>query len=119
MRAAAPAARPRNRARAGRPRRTPVRAAPGCRDQDVSWLAGSLERKARRSPLQYPRNGETRKLSIRHWGREGCLYMDLVASRHPVTAGCDTAVLRVPRGSSEEHTSELLSLMRISYAVFC
>src|SRR3546814_8512724 len=26
---------------------------------------------------------------------------------------------RLPRGRSEEHTSELQSLMRISYAVFC
>src|SRR3546814_2718630 len=26
---------------------------------------------------------------------------------------------KCPRGRSEEHTSELLSLMRISYAVFC
>src|SRR3546814_4756136 len=28
-------------------------------------------------------------------------------------------VIVVPRGKSEEHTSELQSLMRISYAVFC
>src|SRR3546814_6899516 len=28
-------------------------------------------------------------------------------------------VLRGPQGRSEEHTSELQSLMRISYAVFC
>src|SRR3546814_2161255 len=32
-------------------------------------------------------------------------------------AGNDAPVLR--RGRSEEHTSELQSLMRISYAVFC
>src|SRR3546814_5879799 len=33
----------------------------------------------------------------------------------------DCAIIPVPRGSSrpEEHTSELQSLMRISYAVFC
>src|SRR3546814_7318942 len=36
------------------------------------------------------------------------------AARDP----CPTAVPR-PRGRSEEHTSELQSLMRISYAVFC
>src|SRR3546814_3428638 len=29
------------------------------------------------------------------------------------------AVRRLPAGRSEEHTSELQSLMRISYAVFC
>src|SRR3546814_6792295 len=31
--------------------------------------------------------------------------------------GCEG--LRLPEGRSEEHTSELQSLMRISYAVFC
>src|SRR3546814_9252909 len=30
-----------------------------------------------------------------------------------------TSGSRAPRGRSEEHTSELQSLMRISYAVFC
>src|SRR3546814_8200707 len=35
-------------------------------------------------------------------------------------AGADGAMLaRAPQGRSEEHTSELQSLMRISYAVFC
>src|SRR3546814_1829346 len=29
------------------------------------------------------------------------------------------ALVRAPRSGSEEHTSELQSLMRISYAVFC
>src|SRR3546814_7054689 len=31
----------------------------------------------------------------------------------------DAAAQRVSQGRSEEHTSELQSLMRISYAVFC
>src|SRR3546814_10572777 len=31
----------------------------------------------------------------------------------------DPRVVEVPHGRSEEHTSELQSLMRISYAVFC
>src|SRR3546814_8609203 len=30
-----------------------------------------------------------------------------------------TPMIRLPDGRSEEHTSELQSLMRISYAVFC
>src|SRR3546814_20117084 len=34
------------------------------------------------------------------------------------TAACATGMARRP-GRSEEHTSELQSLMRISYAVFC
>src|SRR3546814_5837274 len=33
--------------------------------------------------------------------------------------GCGTSTRRMHRGRSEEHTSELQSLMRISYAVFC
>src|SRR3546814_1824675 len=37
-----------------------------------------------------------------------------------IHAGGDGRDVRVlPRGRSEEHTSELQSLMRISYAVFC
>src|SRR3546814_1030743 len=31
----------------------------------------------------------------------------------------DTSIIVRPNGRSEEHTSELQSLMRISYAVFC
>src|SRR3546814_2096202 len=34
-------------------------------------------------------------------------------------ASHDAGVWRLPDGRSEEHTSELQSLMRISYAVFC
>src|SRR3546814_1276408 len=43
--------------------------------------------------------------------------------RHPVPAGEGIGIVdeapRHPRDRSEEHTSELQSLMRISYAVFC
>src|SRR3546814_7719292 len=41
--------------------------------------------------------------------------------RHAAFAGSETRVVRQIRPSdrSEEHTSELQSLMRISYAVFC
>src|SRR3546814_9769812 len=35
------------------------------------------------------------------------------------TAGGRALMLRIPKLRSEEHTSELQSLMRISYAVFC
>src|SRR3546814_8783136 len=40
-----------------------------------------------------------------------------VAVEHDMGAGLDLAGLQ--SGRSEEHTSELQSLMRISYAVFC
>src|SRR3546814_5426210 len=38
---------------------------------------------------------------------------------HPYAAPCPCVSRRPPRPRSEEHTSELQSLMRISYAVFC
>src|SRR3546814_9659832 len=49
-------------------------------------------------------------------GRAGCVQENRMGARpwiHPA-AGKDVDV-----GRSEEHTSELQSLMRISYAVFC
>src|SRR3546814_12106949 len=39
-------------------------------------------------------------------------------NRHP-GEGRDPALGSIAKGRSEEHTSELQSLMRISYAVFC
>src|SRR3546814_9136556 len=38
---------------------------------------------------------------------------------HSTLLSLECRVSRVPLGRSEEHTSELQSLMRISYAVFC
>src|SRR3546814_8884976 len=38
---------------------------------------------------------------------------------HPLVAGAEHVVAAGVEGRSEEHTSELQSLMRISYAVFC
>src|SRR3546814_2143649 len=46
----------------------------------------------------------------------GTLNMADLAARIPLMATSDLALLE---GRSEEHTSELQSLMRISYAVFC
>src|SRR3546814_6461677 len=43
----------------------------------------------------------------------------LLAARRLVDAVHDGRLLRLQRLRSEEHTSELQSLMRISYAVFC
>src|SRR3546814_5167019 len=41
------------------------------------------------------------------------------AERHPGTSAEEALVTRRGSARSEEHTSELQSLMRISYAVFC
>src|SRR3546814_8756239 len=46
------------------------------------------------------------------WGPDGLMY----ASGHDRP---EVYALRLPKARSEEHTSELQSLMRISYAVFC
>src|SRR3546814_10576486 len=45
------------------------------------------------------------------------LALDLGAGRHGIDRRVDQIADRIVR--SEEHTSELQSLMRISYAVFC
>src|SRR3546814_4567015 len=47
--------------------------------------------------------------------------IDFAAGRfiHPARLHADEAVLDEVETRSEEHTSELQSLMRISYAVFC
>src|SRR3546814_9562227 len=42
-----------------------------------------------------------------------------MAGRQKVGGGTRRVLRRSTRGRSEEHTSELQSLMRISYAVFC
>src|SRR3546814_10703670 len=39
--------------------------------------------------------------------------------KHPRRSALPGSAVQGPGGSSEEHTSELQSLMRISYAVFC
>src|SRR3546814_5457926 len=45
-------------------------------------------------------------------------HLDLGLDRQRVD-DADTDAVEAARGRSEEHTSELQSLMRISYAVFC
>src|SRR3546814_5567305 len=50
-----------------------------------------------------------------------CRRIEVVEAAHPVPdqAGLDAARRILEKVRSEEHTSELQSLMRISYAVFC
>src|SRR3546814_5184503 len=56
-------------------------------------------------------------LSDLKWGRLGLMDVDRCAAR-AVRALVYRQSFAIP-GRSEEHTSELQSLMRISYAVFC
>src|SRR3546814_2899743 len=46
-------------------------------------------------------------------------FLELLEARHPLHRDADRNAQRDKRDRSEEHTSELQSLMRISYAVFC
>src|SRR3546814_9011061 len=74
------------------------------RSQRRAARADLRERLLRPAPRQRARvRGPA---SPRHGGHRGCGHL---ADRH----------LRADHGRSEEHTSELQSLMRISYAVFC
>src|SRR3546814_7341591 len=43
----------------------------------------------------------------------------IVRERQDTLGGAPAGIFLAPVGRSEEHTSELQSLMRISYAVFC
>src|SRR3546814_7917321 len=76
-----------------------------CRRHPVGQSRGTLLQDTGRSPHVRP-------------DREGAL---LIGSDIDVTMGFDQhMVIFIPsRSRSEEHTSELQSLMRISYAVFC
>src|SRR3546814_5199253 len=49
----------------------------------------------------------------------GAVHAQVHGPKGPGVSPCAVAHRRSPRWRSEEHTSELQSLMRISYAVFC
>src|SRR3546814_16746715 len=57
---------------------------------------------------------------FRSWlGRAQGLFPSCLRYAEPLAADADGVEGRMRRLRSEEHTSELQSLMRISYAVFC
>src|SRR3546814_7682599 len=64
------------------------------------------------------RRADTRDDALRQRRRRGQVRQSVGGYALRVTVGID-AVLRGRPVRSEEHTSELQSLMRISYAVFC
>src|SRR3546814_2831301 len=57
--------------------------------------------------------------AVAHFGRKPCPCRQLSGQFLRGVAGALDGVGSVKRARSEEHTSELQSLMRISYAVFC
>src|SRR3546814_7269804 len=54
-----------------------------------------------------------------HYGIDAGLYLILVTDIALNSHGLEPFIPQVLRSRSAEHTSELQSLMRISYAVFC
>src|SRR3546814_6546973 len=87
------------------------------------WRSGPVRcprrrRKTLASPPQINSGCERARLSGIAGGLEGCEmgqhHKILIVDDHPITQSGLRLLLR-----SEEHTSELQSLMRISYAVFC
>src|SRR3546814_10691651 len=80
-----------------------------------SDLDASSRRVFRTQPPARPETST--KLTVHVIGQAlGCA---MSRTSDPKITGRAVRAVRVPAGRSEEHTSELQSLMRISYAVFC
>src|SRR3546814_4868430 len=67
-----------------------------------------------RSPRTSARTARTWARTTARCARRGGHWVTMRSSARPATT-----TSRAPKPRSEEHTSELQSLMRISYAVFC
>src|SRR3546814_9382391 len=65
---------------------------------------------------RFAREGEIRKAGLR--AKKG-IVLGRVRNRFLMVGKMEHVLLEAPTGRSEEHTSELQSLMRISSAVFC
>src|SRR3546814_3906538 len=60
-----------------------------------------------------------RHYSLKDWSRRGFSAVGVGADHYPGDSIALTVEVALQGERSEEHTSELQSLMRISYAVFC
>src|SRR3546814_5161108 len=90
-----------------------------CHDLALAFLCRAV-----RHPVRSAAGGDGRGLSVQAAGRTmgGTRFPELAdRARHRAagTTGCGAGGLSRRTIRSEEHTSELQSLMRISYAVFC
>src|SRR3546814_10092547 len=89
-----------------------IRRPPRSTRTDTLFPYTTLFRSSRRGLYRLPRNG-----------RHGCPAPMLLGSSHHLARRTHATSTRTnhtcPCSRSEEHTSELQSLMRISYAVFC
>src|SRR3546814_7042678 len=87
------------------------------RRQDHSWpsLSEPLHRRRARAPFRLLRNARTAPSE-----GQGAQYRSAFQrAGHHLAPFAGTSARQVGGARSEEHTSELQSLMRISYAVFC
>src|SRR3546814_4108861 len=92
------------------PARTSVRIAPlPWREGESAWRIGRLIL----DPLELGADPVAKRFEPGAWAL--LLFVQFNHSKIPSSA----SMLRQARFRSEEHTSELQSLMRISYAVFC
>src|SRR3546814_2667002 len=74
---------------------------------------------AERSALISPTAASPKMPSAGTVGRGAGRHLEDTFRRPSTLPALDTSYVAVIDGRSEEHTSELQSLMRISYAVFC
>src|SRR3546814_5327184 len=108
-----------------------VSATPAPPAREVSWQTGK-DHSAKRKSSMYHQLTEPERYTLSVLKREGRSLRDIALSmkRSPSTISREIRrnatidhnrprPLYVPSKRSEEHTSELQSLMRISYAVFC
>src|SRR3546814_9014554 len=94
------------RIRSSATRRSPADSPDAARRDNIDSLATRLRRKKyRQSPLPCQEHHDSGPLSSRH--------------KAPKAAATIAEKRQWTHSRSEEHTSELQSLMRISYAVFC
>src|SRR3546814_1675971 len=99
---------------------------------DLSRNVSSMTTQANSNPTTRARTEGTNtrsKRSVNRWVGDFCVSASLTilttlasvvsAARRVTAISIAPGPLMVPANRSEEHTSELQSLMRISYAVFC
>src|SRR3546814_8162263 len=85
------------------------------------WSSDVCSSDLMRGPVIFPARRQQSKRSKMGRSKKDAPCVGIDTARHAVSS---TGSLHLPReffcpGRSEEHTSELQSLMRISYAVFC
>src|SRR3546814_983421 len=87
-----------------------------CRSRQGIQDDGGGQHRARQRPVV---SGAVERTPLREWVAGRYRALDGDSDRRGAAAQDGREVEQEPAGRSEEHTSELQSLMRNSYAVFC